>query len=73
MTSLLAQAFKKAQDLPEHLQNEIAQQLLEDIENEMHWQQTASRPQPSLLDELARQALQESLEGKTTTAGFDEL
>lgn len=73
MTALLAEAFKKAQGLPEHLQDEIAQQLIEDIENEMQWQQSITQPQPSFLDGLAKQALQESLEGKTTAIGFDEL
>ncbi|MGK7887849.1 MAG: hypothetical protein AB4042_00845 [Leptolyngbyaceae cyanobacterium] len=73
MTALLAEAFKKAQTLPEHLQDEIAQQLLEDIESESQWQQTLTQPQPSLLDELARQALQESQDSKTTISGFDEL
>jgi hypothetical protein len=73
MTSLLALAFAKAQSLPEHLQNEIAHQLLEDIENELQWQQTLSQPQGSILDELARKALKDSLEGKTSVMGFDEL
>jgi hypothetical protein len=73
MTSLLAQAFEKAQTLPEHLQDEIAQQLIDDIENEMNWQQILAQPQPSLLDELAQQALQESASGKTKAIGFDEL
>lgn len=73
MTSLLTEAFKKAQDLPEHLQDEIAQQLIEDIESETQWQQSIVQPQPSFLDELAKQALQESLDGKTTVIGIDEL
>ncbi|MFW6358956.1 MAG: hypothetical protein ACOC0N_07070 [Chroococcales cyanobacterium] len=73
MTDLLAAAFNKAQYLPEYLQDQLAQQWLEDIENELQWQQTLSQSQPSLLDELAREALKESFEGKTQVIGFDEL
>lgn len=73
MTYLLTQAFQKAQTLPESLQDELAQQLIEDIEQELRWQQTLSQPQPSYLDELARQALQESEEQQTRVMGFDEL
>ncbi|MEY2976354.1 MAG: hypothetical protein ACO31I_15760 [Prochlorotrichaceae cyanobacterium] len=73
MNSLLAEAFDKAQNLPVHLQDELAQQLLEDIESELQWQQTLSQPPSSVLENLARQALQDSLEGKTHEMGFDEL
>jgi hypothetical protein len=73
MTSLLAEAFDKAQNLPIHLQDELAQQLIEDIESELQWQQTLSQPISPLLEELARKALQDSLEGKTQQIGFDEL
>lgn len=73
MTDLLTQAFEKAQNLPVYLQNELAQQLIEDIENELRWQQTLSQPQNSKLEELATKALNDSLDGKTETIGFDEL
>jgi hypothetical protein len=33
MTTLLDQAFKEARKLPKELQDEVAQQLLEDIKN----------------------------------------
>ena len=65
MTELLTEAFNKAQNLPEHLQNELAQKLMEDIESELQWQKTLSQPQNSSLDQLARQALNDSSEGKT--------
>ncbi len=73
MTDLLLEAFKKAQNLPDRLQDELAQQLLEDIENELKWQQTLSQEQNSSLDNLARQALQDSDRGQTKVMGFDEL
>jgi hypothetical protein len=73
MTSLLLQAFEKAQSLPEYLQDEFATQFLEDIESEMRWLQTLSQPQPSKLDRLATKALNNSLKGKTKILGFDQL
>ncbi|NBD16492.1 MAG: hypothetical protein GVY04_10240 [Cyanobacteria bacterium] len=73
MTNLLTEAFNKAQNLPEHIQDELAQQVIEDIESELQWQETLSQPQSSSLDQLARQALNDSLEGKTKEMGFDEL
>jgi len=73
MTNLLTQAFNEAQKLPEHLQDELAKQMIEDIENELKWQKTLSQPQSFSLDELARKALNDSLEGKTKEMGFDEL
>jgi hypothetical protein len=73
MTSLLLQAFEKAQSLPEYLQDEFATQFLEDIESEMRWIQTLSQPQPSKLDQLATKALSNSLKGKTKILDFDQL
>jgi len=73
MTDLLTEAFNKAQNLPEHLQDELAQQVMENIESELQWQQTLSQPQNSSLDQLARQALNDSLEGKTKEMRFDEI
>jgi|AGSF01.1.fsa_nt_gi hypothetical protein len=73
MTDLLTEAFKKSQSLPDYLQDELAAQLIEDIENELQWQQQLSQPQNYLLDKLALQALNESRQGKTQVMGFDEL
>ncbi|MBW4578294.1 MAG: hypothetical protein KME42_01825 [Tildeniella nuda ZEHNDER 1965/U140] len=73
MTNLLTEAFRKAQDLPEHLQDELAEQLIDDIENEWKWQKQLAQPQSPLLDALAEQALSNSLQGKTQLKGFDEL
>ncbi len=73
MTNLLEEAFNKAQGLPEYLQDELAQQLIEDIESELQWQQTLSQPQSPFLDELARKALSDSSAERTEFMGFDEL
>jgi|APLow6443716910_1056828.scaffolds.fasta_scaffold357145_2 hypothetical protein len=72
MTNLLTEAFNKAQTLPESIQNELAQQLIEDIENELKWQKTLSKPN-SLFEKLAKKALKDSKEGKTKVMGIDEL
>ena len=73
MTDLLTEAFRKAQYLPAHLQTELAERLIEDIENELKWQQQLSQPQNAKLEELAAKALNDSLNGKTKKMGFDEL
>jgi hypothetical protein len=73
MNNLLKEALRKAQDLPDYVQNELAEQLIEDIENEMKWQQLLSQPQNMKLEELAAKALSDSINGKTRKMGFDEL
>ena len=74
MTKLLEQAFKEAQKLSNHLQDELAQQLLEDIENELKWQESLSDSDVELgiLEEMAQMALIEDREGKTEEKGFGE-
>jgi DNA-binding phage protein len=73
MNRLLEEAFRKAQDLPDDLQSELAEQLIEDVENELGWQQTLSQPQGIALDDMAAKALEDSVQGKTRKMGFDEL
>ncbi|MEG3438100.1 hypothetical protein V0288_13310 [Pannus brasiliensis CCIBt3594] len=73
MTDLLTTAFEKARDLPAEIQELLAQQLMDDIENELQWQETLSRPQSAKLEELAAKALSDSANGKTRAMGFDEL
>ncbi len=72
MTDRLAEAIEKIGKLPAELQDEIADQLLDDLENERAWKRTLAKPQAKLR-KLAEQALQESQEGKTKKMGFDEL
>ncbi len=72
MTNLLSKAIKRIEVLPQELQDELAEQLLEDIESELKWQKTLAKPQ-SKLGRLAEKALQESTVGKTKKIGFDEL
>ncbi|BDI16332.1 hypothetical protein ANSO36C_21340 [Nostoc cf. commune SO-36] len=74
MTKLLQKAFQEAQKLSENLQDEIAQQLLADIENELKWQETLANSEINLdiLQKMAQSALIEDQEGKTEEKGFGE-
>lgn len=74
MTQLLQKVFYEAQKLSEHTQDEIAQQLLTDIENELKWQQTLANSDDNfdVLRKTAQEALNEYQEGKTEEKGFDE-
>lgn len=74
MTKLLEKAFQEAQKLSDNLQNEIAQQLLTDIENELKWQETLADPDINLdvLSKMAQAALIEDQEGQTEAKGFGE-
>jgi len=72
MTANLTQLLEKAATLPDVIQEEIALQWLDDIENELQWQATLEQPQPKL-EQLALAALQQAKQGKTIKKGFDEL
>jgi hypothetical protein len=74
MSVLLSSVVQKAQVLPEAIQDELAEQFIEDIESEIRWQETLARPQDNpILKELAQKAIQESEDGETQEIGFDEL
>jgi hypothetical protein len=65
MNRLLEEAFRKAQDLPDDLQSELAEQLIEDVENELGWQRTLAQPQGLTLDDMAAKVLENSVKGET--------
>lgn len=74
MTALLKKALAKAADLPKPVQNELAKQLLEDIEAELKWDRTLASPKSQkLLDRMAKKALTDHKNGKTIEMGWDEL
>ena len=52
MTLLLKQAFEKASQLPEELQDQLAQEVLEDIAGELQWDATLAQSE-DLLEQLA--------------------
>ena len=72
MTTSLEKAFAKASSLPEAVQEQLAEQVLEDIEGELKWDQTLADSQ-DMLEDMARKARRAQQEGKTTNKGFDEL
>ena len=72
MTKLLTEAFEKASSLPEDLQDQLAQEFLEEIAWEARWDETLAGSQDKL-DRLAEKAEQEYRAGKTKEMGFDEL
>ena len=72
MSSRFEKVIQQASTLPIEIQDEIAEQWLEDIENEIGWQKTLQQPQEGL-SVLAQEALQQSAQGKTLAKGFDEV
>jgi hypothetical protein len=72
MTGLLREAFERASQLPEALQDDVATQLLEEIEGELRWDDTLRRSHVEL-EKLADRALVQKKAGKTQRKGFDEL
>jgi hypothetical protein len=72
MTKLLNQAFEKASRLPEDLQDQLAQEVLEEMQGENRWDQTLANSQEKL-DQLAEKAEQAYRAGKTKKMGFDDL
>jgi aspartate/tyrosine/aromatic aminotransferase len=72
MRALLSEAIKRIEKLPPDLQDEIAEQILDDIKNERNWQETLSKPQKKI-EKLAEEALENSKAGKTKKLGFDKL
>ena len=72
MTPTTRQLLEKVATLPDVIQEEIALQWLDDIENELQWQATLEQPQPKL-EQLALAALQQAKQGKTIKKGLDEL
>ena len=72
MTTLLKEAFDMASQLPEDLQNQLARDLLDEIEWELKWDNTLSDSQ-DLLEKLAGNAIRDFEAGKTQKKGFDEL
>ena len=72
MTSQLEKAFAKAALLPEPVQDELASQLIEDIEQELQWDKTLAGPKSQqLLEQMAAEAREAKRLGKTRRGGFD--
>lgn len=72
MTVRLKEAFDKAAVLPDELQNELAEELIADIEAESRWDKTFKDTQDKL-EKMAEKALKNFEEGKFKQMGFDQL
>jgi hypothetical protein len=72
MRELLSEAIKRIEKLPADLQDEIAKQIMDDIQNERNWLETLSKPQKKI-ERLAEKALENSKAGRTKKIGFDKL
>ena len=72
MRELLSEAIKRIEKLPDDLQDEIAKQIMDDIENERNWRDALSKPQKKI-ERLAEKALENSKAGRTKKIGFDKL
>ena len=72
MTKALEKAFVKASRLSKAAQEELAKQLLADIEGELKWDQTLATSQ-DFLENMANKARDGLRQRKTTKKGFDEL
>ena len=64
MTELLNQAVARIKNLPDNEQDAIATIILEELEDEMKWEQAFGNSQ-DLLSELAAEAMTEYRAGKT--------
>jgi ubiquinone biosynthesis protein Coq4 len=72
MTTLLTEAFQKASTLPEETQDQLAQEMIAEIEWENRWDKSLTESRDKL-DLLAENALHEYKSGRTQEMGFDEL
>jgi hypothetical protein len=72
MTALLEKAFAKASHLPRAAQEQLAEQLLEDVEGELKWDKTLAGSE-RLLEKMASKALRAKRQGRISRKGFDEL
>lgn len=64
MTELLEQAIAKLKTLPVDQQDAIASMILEELEDERHWDEAFTRS-PDILARLAADAMAEYHAGKT--------
>ncbi len=64
MTKLLEKAFKKSSNLPDSIQNLLAQQILDEIESELKWDNLFIESQ-DILESMAEEAVSNYKAGKT--------
>ncbi len=72
MTQLLERAFSEASKLPDLQQNRLARWLLDELLGEQKWDSLFAESEDFLAD-LAEEALNEHLAGKTQPLSLNEL
>jgi predicted thioredoxin/glutaredoxin len=72
MTKLLQEAFQKASNLPEELQDELAREVLDELVREIKWDETLANSS-NMLDAMAQDALDQFEAGDTESKCIDEL
>jgi hypothetical protein len=73
-TKLLDTLFEKVSAMDPEVQDQLAKQWLEELEDEAKWDETFASPKSQqLLEKLAKKALEDHREGKTIAKGWDEL
>jgi hypothetical protein len=72
MTKLLAEAFRKASELPEAEQDSLAKWLLEELQGEREWDRQFAASQ-DVLGRLADEALEARRKGQTKSLDIDRL
>lgn len=72
MTALLENAFSKASHLPKSIQEQLARQMLEEIDAELKWDPSLAKSQ-DFLEKQAEKARDAKRRGKIVRKGFDEL
>lgn len=70
MTSLLKQAFGKASLLPDADQDQLAKELIEEIESEMRWDHVFAQSQDKLA-QLGKKALEDMKAGRGKKMGLN--
>ncbi|NUM79226.1 hypothetical protein HUU42_00370 [bacterium] len=72
MTKTLTKLIEEASKLPEDMQEAMAAQWLEELKEEVEWDERFAKSQDQLAA-MAAKAKSEVKEGKYRDAGFDEL
>ena len=68
MTELPTQAFEHASRLPDNLQDQLARELLDELQGESRWDQALADSQDKL-EQLAEKAERNYRAGKTKSVG----
>ena len=72
MVELLQKAFAEVSKLPDDEQERFAQWILDELEDETHWDQAFANSLPQL-EKLGKKALEDYRAGKTKDLDPDEL